>query len=374
MQKTAFAALFALFALAAPEVRAFDWFGLAPDSPAETNKNVKLSVIMRPSNDLFEEAEELASARKTEEALAKYKETEKALEELRVKYPKQTDSAIFRNRLLLCKTRIDAFKLENSAVTSHPVNVTDTRELERRYEEKHGIKRPDSGAPAVPAAPAKTAAPAARAKPVASAAPAKPAAPAAPAAGKPRKPAKTAKTPPPGARPAAPSAASAKASMRGELDAARREMRSGSFGAARKRLVRALKGEPRNGEALYLLAHAAMMEGDTALADKILSHLLKEIFAKPAEKLSRGDAATLVLAAGVKSSQGDWRTAQRALDLAIRADPGSYMPYYNMALLMSDMGSRDLGPARRYYAIGREKGGPRDEALESRIGWKDGGR
>ena len=32
-----------------------------------------------------------------------------------MKYPKQTDSAIFRNRLLLCKTRIDAFKLENSA-------------------------------------------------------------------------------------------------------------------------------------------------------------------------------------------------------------------------------------------------------------------
>ena len=341
MKKIAVAILIAVFS--AHDASAFLGFGSSDDDAAETNKPAKLSVIMRHANDLFDEAEELAAERKRPEALAKYRETLAELDSLREKYPEQTDVPSFRNRRLHCITRIDAFKLEDSAMTTYPVNVTDTTELQRRYNEKHGKKTAPAETPP-PETPPQPETPRAEERPAANSAP----------------------TPP--STPAAPPLAF---DMAATLSSARAAIRSGNTAVARERLMKALEQDPRNREALYLLAFAAWTEGDSDLAGKLLDHLVgRAVRSTVPARLSAEDAPALVLYAAVKSAADEYALAVKALDLAIAADPESPVAYFNMAIMLSE-DAADLGPAREYYKLGIKRGGARDASIEARLGGGD---
>jgi acetylglutamate kinase len=67
--------------------------------------------------------------------------------------------------------------------------------------------------------------------------------------------------------------------------------------------------------------------------------------------------------AAAEIAKGDAKSAEKTLDLAISANPGSYYAYYNMARLMvRAKGNKEA--AKRYYETGRRYGGPKDAALE----------
>ena len=344
MKKHLLAAILAV--CAASGAQAFSLFG---SGGSQTNKPPKLSALMAKANDLLDQAEVLAAGMKRDEALAKYREALAEMDAVSAKYPAQTNSAVFRNRRLQCMTRIDAFKLEDSSMTSYPVNVTDTSELQRRYEEKHGIKPKAAPAKKETEAPA-----AAKTAPAgqSAAAPARP-----PAAAKPA-PAASAKAAPAGAP-----------GCEQLLAEARIMIRGGNAAGAKEKILEAMKTHSSDKEAIYLYAYVSRLQGDAETARKFLSYTAGKLVRQGVSRARPGkeDAKALVLYASLEADAGETPTARTALDLAIRADPSSHIPYYNMAILLS-ADSAGIGPAKAYYELGRKKGGPRDAAIEARLG------
>ncbi len=344
MKKHLLAAILAV--CAASGAQAFSLFG---SGGSQTNKPPKLSALMAKANDLLDQAEVLAAGMKRDEALAKYREALAEMDAVSAKYPAQTNSAVFRNRRLQCMTRIDAFKLEDSSMTSYPVNVTDTSELQRRYEEKHGIKPKTAPAKKETEAPA-----AAKTAPAgqSAAAPARP-----PAAAKPA-PAASAKAAPAGAP-----------GCEQLLAEARIMIRGGNAAGAKEKILEAMKTHSSDKEAIYLYAYVSRLQGDAETARKFLSYTTGRLVRQGVSRARPGkeDAKALVLYASLEADAGETPTARTALDLAIRADPSSHIPYYNMAILLS-ADSAGIGPAKAYYERGRKNGGPRDAAIEARLG------
>ena len=332
-----FLLLFLCAVATAPDASAFLGFGGSGGDAASTNKPQRLSVLMRKANDLFDEAEELAAERKRTEALAKYRETVAELEELKRKYPEQTDSPVFRNRLLHCMTRIDAYKLEDSSMSTYPVSVTDTTELQKKYDEKHGRPKKDAASPAPPAPPAKAPEPGDSA---------------------------SAKLPAPPAPPAKALEHSDSASAK---SAARARIRAGDVDAAHDALMSILRANPQDREALYLLSFVYWTKGDADHALQLLDYLVGRAVKRPASAaVTKDDAPALVLFAEIMSARDDFRLARNALDLAMRADPKSPVAYFNMAILLSGDDAM-LGPARSYYELGLKMGGARDISIEKRL-------
>ena len=107
-------------------------------------------------------------------------------------------------------------------------------------------------------------------------------------------------------------------------------------------------------------ALAAVRRGDWAAADRVLDGLEKE----------RPDALNvLLLRSAAQAGAGRFFAARRTLERAQKAHPSSYLPCYNLAYLALRL-SDDRAAARAHYEEGRDKGGPRDEALERRLNAK----
>ena len=127
--------LCAVTVLAASSAQAFLGFG-----GSSTNKPPKLHVLMQPANDYIEEAQVCELNGDGDKAIEFYK---KALEE----NPERAETAEFaplRNKAAVCTIQIDAIKLEQVNANERRVAVTDTTELQKKYDAKHGIKRPKS--------------------------------------------------------------------------------------------------------------------------------------------------------------------------------------------------------------------------------------
>ena len=101
-----------------------------------------------------------------------------------------------------------------------------------------------------------------------------------------------------------------------------------------------------------------LASGDCSAASLAISEMLAE---------NPKDAAALNLKAALEMTRGDYKAAERALDLAIAAHPRNYYAYYNMAKLILEWQPANKAGARRYYEAGRDVGGPRDENLEGRV-------
>lgn len=278
--KTAKTAICAIIALAAASSQAFLGFGSSDKKPP------KLHVLMQEANDYIEEAQVCELNGDGDKAIEFYKKALAELDKIVAENPERAETAEFaplRNKAAVCAIQIDAIKLEQVNANERRVAVTDTTELQKKYDAKMAAKR--GGAADVPREEVDE---------------------------------ERAKTRP--VEESAPSAA----------DAPRSNLEKGM---------------------------AALKAKDYDAVERAVSEMLSE---------NAKDSVALNLLAAAEIAKGDAKAAEKTLDLAISANPGSYYAYYNMARLMvRAKGNKEA--AKRYYETGRRYGGPKDAALEGML-------
>ena len=117
------------------------------------------------------------------------------------------------------------------------------------------------------------------------------------------------------------------------------------------------KGESSDFKYRLKTALAEVRNRDYVAADLLLEELARE---KP------NDLNVLLIRAAAQAGMGSNYAARRTLERAMRANPKSHLPYYNLANLLLDMGE-SVDTARQYYEMGRSCGGPKWEPLERRL-------
>ena len=264
----------------------------------------RLSELMEPASRLIDEASDLASEGKSQEAVEKYREALAELDRIEAENPERVASPEFstvRNKRAYVNAAIDSLLLEQVKANAKAVAVSDTTALEKRLAEE---KAKASGGGEKPSAEAKEA-------PAAKPAEAKPSA-KRPEAKPPQKP-------------------------------------------VAKRPVRQAPARPLSRREQAIADIAA---GDYAAAELQIMEMLAE---KP------NSAMALNLKASMESAQGKYKEAERTLDQAITSNPRSYYAYYNMASLLLEVNPASKTMAGKYYRAGREVGGPPDPQLEAAV-------
>ena len=127
---------------------------------------------------------------------------------------------------------------------------------------------------------------------------------------------------------------------------------------------------PMDWDGRFAQAMAYLRAQDYPAADVLLESMLKE---RPK------DLNALLLRAAAQAGTKHYYAAQRTLERAMRAHPKSYLPYYNLSNLLIQQGEdletanlliqqgEDLETAKEYYELGRTVGGPVNKALEARL-------
>ena len=302
----------AVLAMAGGAAASWYWpFGSSDDdAPAPVRR---LSELMEPASRLIDEASDLASEGKSQEAVEKYREALAELDRIEAENPERVASPEFstvRNKRAYVNAAIDSVLLEQVKANAKAVAVSDTTALEKRLAEE---KAKASGGGAKPPAEAEEipAAKPAEAKPEQE-----------PVAKKPE------------ARPA---------------------QKPATKPVAAKRPVPQTPARPLSRREQAIADIAA---GDYAAAELQIMEMLAE---KP------NSAMALNLKASMESAQGKYKEAERTLDQAITSNPRSYYAYYNMASLLLEVNPAAKAMAGKYYRAGREVGGPPDPQLEAAL-------
>ena len=317
-------------------------FGSKEDDPSEP---LRLHRLLEDANNYIEIAEDEALKGNADKALENYRLALGELDRVERENPERAETAEFsplRNKRAACVAAMDAIRFAQVDNNERAVSVTDTRELQKRWNKKHGIKEPpevkykkdindpkesndikdkdvkssedlkvvkDAPAPVKVVQPTKP--PETAPAPVA----------AVTAVAQPEE-SEPVPEPPVAVEPVTSGNTS-------ELD----------FATRRKTAI----AEVRN--------------KDYVAADIILEDLLRE---KP------NDLNLLMLRAAAQAGMGSKYAARRTLEKAMRAHPRSHLPYYNLANLCLQMGA-GVEAARQYYELGRTVGGPPLPALEAQL-------
>ena len=297
-------------------------FGTDRDS---TNAPPRLHRLLEPANDYIELAQDASLEGDVAKALENYRLALEELDRVEAENPDRAASAEFaplRLRRAACTAAIDAIRFAQVNENVRPVSVTDTTELQKRWNKAHGVGDDEDEPPAPPAAekaekkePEKEK----KAEPPAQVAEKKPE----PAAEE-KKPADAQERVPPAPAP------------------------------VEEKKPTAI---PKDWNGRIAQAMADLRAQDYAAADVLLESMLKE---RPK------DLNTLLLRAAAQAGTRSYYAAQRTLERAMRAHPRSYLPYYNLANLLLQQGG-DRETAREYYELGRTVGGPANKALEARL-------
>lgn len=302
-----------LAGMALPVRAAWYWpFGEDEDSP---DAKPRLHRLLENANDLIEQAEDAALDGDAEKALELYNSALTNLVDVAAKNPDRAEKPEFaplRNKIAATSAAIDSIRFAQVNQNIRAVAVTDTTELQKKYDEeqvrKKGLKLPETKKEIPKKAEEKKG----ESKPQA-----KPESPkkseAKPAAKKPTVSAPAKKTVP--AKPVA------VAGLDGKLQTALNEIQSKDFAAA-----------------------------DLLLADL--------------EKERPNDLNVLILRAAAQNGLKYHLAARRTLEKAMRAHPKHYLPYYNLAYLMFKLEGEGAASAKQYYELGRTFGGPQDLRLE----------
>lgn len=312
--------ILALAALAFAPVEAF-WPFSSSDSAKK--KPQRLHVLLTKANELIEEGEDKALEGDAEGALKAYRAALEELDRVQRENPERAEKQEFaplRNKIAAVSAQIDNIRFQQVNRNSHPVVLTDTDSLQKKYNEKHGIEEPAPQDGSVLQRLSSEPSPAETAQPQAAQAQKKPAA-RKPAPAKPATP----KAKPQQAAPAAP----VQAAPAANIDAS---------------------------EALRRAA-AAIRAGDGAESRRWMEEL---------ERLDPKGLNTHLLKAMVLVGEGRKDEARATLEKAQRRHPRSYLPPYNLARMALEM-DNDRESAAEYYQLGRSLGGPVDPVLEERL-------
>jgi len=307
--------LSAIMSLFTTAYAAWYWpFGDDEDSP---DRPPRLHRLLENANDLIEQAEDASLDGDADKALELYNSALTNLVDIAQKNPDRAEKPEFaplRNKIAATSAAIDSIRFAQVNQNIRAVAVTDTTELQKKYDEeqakKKGLdvkieKKDDEGAAKKEGNKEKEVkeSPAEETKGVAR---------------QESKPAATAAAPKPAGKPVE------VAGLDDRLQTALRELQA----------------------------------KDYASADLLLEELEKE---------RKGDLNVLILRAAAQNGMKYHLAARRTLEKAMRAHPKSYLPYYNLAYLMFKLEDEGVESARQYYELGRALGGPKDERLESRF-------
>ena len=114
-------------------------FGADRDS---TNAPPRLHRLLEPANDFIELAQDASLEGDTAKALENYRFALDELDRVETEYPDRAASAEFaplRLRRAACTAAIDAIRFAQVNENMRPVSVTDTTELEKRWEKEQGL-------------------------------------------------------------------------------------------------------------------------------------------------------------------------------------------------------------------------------------------
>ena len=316
VMKSAFFVLSAVLACVVfPVQAAWYWpFGEDEDSP---DAKPRLHRLLENANNLIEQAEDAALDGDAEKALELYNSALTNLVDVAAKNPDRAEKPEFaplRNKIAATSAAIDSIRFAQVNQNIRAVAVTDTTELQKKYDEeqakKKGLKKPEEKKTQEKKAEEKGDAP----KPKASEGSVDK-----PAAKKPEPPAVSA----PVKKPVA-----AKSIKIAGLD---------------EKIQTALD---------------EIQAKDYVAADLLLSDL---------EKARPNDLNVLILRAAAQNGLKYHLAARRTLEKAMRAHPKHYLPYYNLAYLMFKLEGEGAASARQYYELGRTLGGPQDLRLEGKF-------
>lgn len=311
--------------VAMPACAAWYWpFGNDEDSP---DRPPRLHRLLENANDLIEQAEDASLEGDAEKALELYNSALTNLVDIADKNPDRAEKPEFaplRNKIAATSAAIDSIRFAQVNQNVRAVAVTDTTELQKKYDAEQAKKagndkaiekkkkdmddkndREDGekkeGARAQSGADAPE-------KPVGSAPP----------------PSQPLATPPP-QQPKRPSA------------------RTPSVEGFDEKIQIAIR---------------ELQAKDYAAADLMLEEMEKE---------RKNDLNVLILRAAAQNGLKYYLAARRTLEKAQRAHPRSYLPCYNLAYLMFKLEGEGRDSARQYYELGRTLGGPKDPNLERRL-------
>ena len=310
--------ILAFLLLSVVATRAFAaWYW--PFGSDDEKKPPRMSELMEESSILIDEAFDLAAQGKISEAVEKYKKAYEELEKLEFQYPDRAATSEFstvRNKKAYVSTSIDSLLLKQAGENARAVAVTDTTELEKRYEAE--MKAKAAGQPAVDEDD-ETAEPK--------------------VAKKENAPAQNKKA-------------------EGVNEAAGAPVRNAAAPSARRgKIAKIVAENPTDRKAKIMLAVEDLKNGEFNAAELTIKELLVE---KP------NDVAALNLKAAVEAARGDYEKAKSTLHQLIQSNPKDYSGYYNLAkLIIKFEGAAGKTAAKRYYDTARKYyGGPKDPKLE----------
>ncbi len=291
------------------------WYWPFGDSEG-TNAPPRLHRLLQPANDYIELAQDASLEGDAEKALENYRLALGELDRVEAENPDRAASSEFaplRSRRAACTAAMDAIRFAQINENTRPVAVTDTRELQKKWNKKHGIEE-------------KTKEPAKQEPPKV----------------EPKKP-EPPKVEPPKAEPKKPEPPKPEPP---KVEKPKPEPEKPKADAL-----------PKDWDGRIAQAMSYINAKDFAGADVLLESMLKE---RPK------DLNAMLLRALAQASTENYYAAQRTLEQAMRSHPRSYLPYYNLANLKIQQGE-DLDVAREYYELGRTVGGPVNVALEAKL-------
>ncbi len=138
--RVAFAALALLTASAAQGA----WYW--PFDPDSTNKPPRLHRLLAKANDYIEIAEDQSLEGNADKAIENYRLALAELDRVERENPNRADTPEFaplRAKRATCQSAIDSIRFSQVNENERAVQVTDTRELQKKWNKKHGIKTPE---------------------------------------------------------------------------------------------------------------------------------------------------------------------------------------------------------------------------------------
>ena len=130
--------IFALFfALCAPAVASWYW----PFSSDDEKKPPRVSELMEPASVMIDEAYDLADEGKTSEAVEKYRAALAELDRIEAENPdrvKEPEFNTLKNKRATVTAAIDSLLLSEGQNNAKAIAVSDTTELQKKYDAKHG--------------------------------------------------------------------------------------------------------------------------------------------------------------------------------------------------------------------------------------------
>ena len=128
-----------VFALCAKAEASWYW----PFSSDETPKPPRVSELMEPASVMIDEAYDLADEGKTSEAVDKYRMALAELDRIEAENPdrvKEPEFNTLKNKRATVKAAIDSLLLSEAQDNARSIAISDTTELQKKYDAKHSKK------------------------------------------------------------------------------------------------------------------------------------------------------------------------------------------------------------------------------------------